>query len=85
MSHTTARIRKLHARGLSPEQIARKIGRPGDLERVRLALPDLPAECDDCGCCHCGGSCDGEHDCFKAGCPCARPEDYDPAARGLLD
>lgn len=71
-SHTTDRIRKLHARGLHLEQIARKIGRPGDLERVRDALPDLPAECDDCGCCHCSGECDGEHDCFAAGCECTR-------------
>lgn len=71
-SHTTERIRKLHTAGLSPEQIARKIGRPGDLERVRQALPDLPDECDDCGCCHCGGDCDGEHDCFAAGCECTR-------------
>ncbi len=37
-SHTDLRILKLHRRGLTPEQIARKIGRPGDVERVRDAL-----------------------------------------------
>ncbi len=29
-------------------------------------------ECPDCGCCHCEGGCDGEHDCFTAGCDCTR-------------
>lgn len=37
-SHTTKRIRKLAKKGLTPEQIARKIGRPGDIERVLQAL-----------------------------------------------
>lgn len=36
--HTDERIRKLAARGLSVEQIARKIGRPGAHARVRQAL-----------------------------------------------
>ena len=36
--HTHERIIKLARRGLSPESIARKIGRPGDVERVREAL-----------------------------------------------
>ena len=36
--HTDERIRKLHKKGLSVEQIARKIGRPGDVERVEQAL-----------------------------------------------
>lgn len=26
--------------------------------------------CSDCGCCHCPGACDGEHDCFKDKCEC---------------
>ncbi len=34
-SHTTLRIKKLHAEGRTDEQIARSIGRPDDLERVR--------------------------------------------------
>jgi len=38
MSHTDKRILKLSAKGLSEESIARKIGRPGDVERVRKAL-----------------------------------------------
>jgi hypothetical protein len=33
--HTDKRIIKLHKAGLTPEQIARKIGRPGDVERLR--------------------------------------------------
>ena len=36
--HTDDRIRKLFARGLTFQQIARKIGRPGDVERVLRAL-----------------------------------------------
>jgi hypothetical protein len=36
--HTDKRIIKLHKAGLTPEQIARKIGRPGDVERVQQAL-----------------------------------------------
>jgi len=35
VNHTTERIKKLHARGMSDEQIARKIGRPDDIARVR--------------------------------------------------
>lgn len=38
MSTTDKRILKLHAKGLTPEQIARKIGRPGDVERVLKAI-----------------------------------------------
>lgn len=38
MSQTEARILKLAKRGLSPEQIARKIGRPNDVERVKKTL-----------------------------------------------
>ena len=38
MNHTDLRILKEHRRGLTPEQIARKIGRPGDVQRVREAL-----------------------------------------------
>ena len=42
--HTDERIRKLAARGLDHETIARKIGRPGDVARVRRALrSDAPA------------------------------------------
>jgi len=37
-SHTDARIRKLAESGLSPDQIARKIGRPNDIARVDKAL-----------------------------------------------
>ena len=37
-THTHQRIIKLHRRGLLPEQIARKIGRPGDVARVMDAL-----------------------------------------------
>jgi len=36
--HTDKRIAKLARRGLSVEQIARKIGRPKDLERVMGVL-----------------------------------------------
>jgi hypothetical protein len=32
--HTEERIRKLLAKGLACESIARKIGRPGDVDRV---------------------------------------------------
>ncbi len=40
---------------------------------VAPAPPTLePWECDECGCCHCGGGCDGEHNCFAAGCECTR-------------
>jgi hypothetical protein len=35
MNHTDERIKKLAAQGLSDEQIAKKIGRPGDIARVR--------------------------------------------------
>ncbi len=38
VTHTDLRIRKLALRGLTPEQIARKIGRPCDLARVHRAL-----------------------------------------------
>lgn len=38
ISDTDRRIWKLAAKGLSAETIARKIGRPGDVERVRKAL-----------------------------------------------
>lgn len=34
ITHTDARIRKLLSAGVSCEGIARKIGRPGDIERV---------------------------------------------------
>ena len=37
-NHTDARILKLYAKGLSLEQIARKIGRPNDVPRVKSAL-----------------------------------------------
>jgi hypothetical protein len=33
-NHIDARIVKLHDRGLDPEQIARKIGRPEAIQRV---------------------------------------------------
>jgi len=36
--HTDERIIKLHRRGLTAEQIARKIGRPDDVARVIAAL-----------------------------------------------
>ena len=36
--HTHERIIKLSRRGLSHDSIARKIGRPGDVERVQEAL-----------------------------------------------
>lgn len=38
MNHTDERILKLARCGLTDEQIARKIGRPNDLERVRRAI-----------------------------------------------
>lgn len=38
MSHTDARIEKLAGRGVAVPSIARKIGRPGDVERVLAAL-----------------------------------------------
>lgn len=44
MNHTTERIRKLNKAGLTPEQIARKIGRPGDIERVLKALRPMSHE-----------------------------------------
>lgn len=35
--------------------------------------------CLDCECCHCPGKCEGEHNCFAAGCECAtREEDECP-------
>lgn len=37
-THTELRIKKLAAKGLTPEQIAKKIGRPGDTERVLKTL-----------------------------------------------
>lgn len=42
-SHTDLRILKLHRRGLTPEQIARKIGRPGEtgIQRVFEGLKRL--------------------------------------------
>ena len=36
--HTHERIIKLARKGLSHDSIARKIGRPGDVERVQEAL-----------------------------------------------
>jgi len=45
--HTDERIRKLAARGLSTESIARKIGRPGDVARVQRALERVA--CAACG------------------------------------
>ena len=42
-NHKDARIAKLHAKGLEPAQIARKLGAPDDIERVvqglRRAVP----------------------------------------------
>lgn len=38
VSHTDKIIIKLHKQGLSIHRIARRIGRPGDHERVRQAL-----------------------------------------------
>ena len=38
MNHTNERIKKLADKGLSNESTARKIERPGDLERVRRIL-----------------------------------------------
>lgn len=38
VSHTDKVIIKLHRQGLSIERIARRIGRPGDIERVKQAL-----------------------------------------------
>jgi len=42
VTHTDARILKLNAKGLTPEQIARKIGRPNNegLARVERVLRD---------------------------------------------
>ncbi len=40
-THTDKRIIKLARKGLTPTQIARKIGRPGDTERVWAALKRL--------------------------------------------
>lgn len=37
-THTDKIIVKLHRQGLSIERIARRIGRPGDHERVKQAL-----------------------------------------------
>ena len=37
-THTEERILKLARKGLSPAQIARKIGRPSDIPRVLEAL-----------------------------------------------
>ena len=34
MNHTNERIKKLLAKGMTPEQIAKKIGRPNDVDRV---------------------------------------------------
>lgn len=46
MNHTDERIKKLAAAGLSDEQIARKIGRPDDVERVRKVTVTVAcAEC----------------------------------------
>ena len=47
MHHTDERIKKLAAKGLTDEQIARKIGRPDDLDRVRKVT--LPVVCHECG------------------------------------
>lgn len=44
MNHTDERIWKLYGRGLSYEQIARKIGRPGDIDRVRAGLARKESE-----------------------------------------
>lgn len=38
VSHTDKVIIKLHRQGISIAKIARRIGRPGDHERVRQAL-----------------------------------------------
>ena len=34
MNHTNERIKKLLAKGMTPEQIVKKIGRPNDVDRV---------------------------------------------------
>lgn len=38
VSHTDKLIVKLHRQGVSIERIARRIGRPGDHERIKQAL-----------------------------------------------
>lgn len=43
-NHKDARIKKLAAKGLTIEQIARKLGAPDDLERVRAGLKRLKIE-----------------------------------------
>ena len=43
-NHTDARIGKLFKRGLTLESIARKIGRPGETERVIKGLERLGIE-----------------------------------------
>ena len=43
INHTDERIKKMLARGLSPEQIARKIGRPDDIQRVVRVMGGIPS------------------------------------------
>ena len=38
LNHTDQRIIKLYKRGLSLRSISNKIGRPGDIERVKKAI-----------------------------------------------
>jgi hypothetical protein len=45
-SHTHARILKLHAKGLNCESIAKKLGRPGEVERVHDALKEANRRCE---------------------------------------
>ena len=53
--HTHERIIKLARRGLSHDSIARKIGRPGDVERVKEALDKAQRNriCAECGLMRC--------------------------------
>ena len=43
-THTAARIAKLLARGLTCAGVARKIGRPGEIERVHKVGCNCPPE-----------------------------------------
>jgi len=51
-NHKDARIKKLHEKGMTVEQIARKLGAPEDLERVREGLARIAGG--EKSCAHCG-------------------------------
>lgn len=71
MSKKDQRILKLHAKGMTIEQIAKKIGCPEDLNRIRQTIPEVETDekCPVCG--SSVGFCQDPYECgaIRGGCP----------------